>query len=48
MTGYSISRGRKKAVAQFTVVHGAWVLLILSVASIAILLLFLLGILRVD
>jgi hypothetical protein len=47
MTGYSISRGRKKAVAQFAVIHGAWMLLILGIASIAVLLLFLLDILRV-
>jgi uncharacterized integral membrane protein len=47
MTAY-LPKGRKKAVARFTAMRGVWVLLILGAAFLAILLLFLLGIVRVE
>jgi hypothetical protein len=48
MTTYSLRRGRKKAVKKFTAGQGLWMSLMIGAAMLGMLLLFLLGIFRVD
>ena len=48
MKGYSPGRGRKKAVAKFTLRQGMWMVGVVTIAMIGVLLLWLLGYLRFD
>ena len=48
MNTYSLRRGRKKAVRKFTARQGLWMALMIGVATVGMLLLFLLGVFHVD
>jgi hypothetical protein len=48
MTTYSPGRGRKKAVQSFTTRKGLWMVGMIAAALIGIIVLWLLGILKVD
>jgi hypothetical protein len=48
MQEFSLGKGRKKAVTEFTTRQGLWMLALLTGAAIATAMLFLLGVLRVD
>jgi hypothetical protein len=48
MNTYSLGRGRKKAVREFTTRQGLWMALMIGGATIGMLLLFLFGVFRVD
>jgi hypothetical protein len=43
-----LGRGRKKAVKQFTVRHGLWIVIVVTTLMIVISLLFMIGVFRVD
>ena len=48
MQQFSVGKGRKKVVQQFTPKHGAWMLGLVMLLGIVILLLMVFGILHVD
>ena len=48
MKTYSVGRGRKKAVKEFTAGQGLWMSLMIGAAMVGMLLLFLFGFFHVD
>jgi hypothetical protein len=48
MRALRLGRGRKKAVVEFGVLNGLWMIAVVTAATIAIFLLFIIGFFRTD
>ena len=48
MRNYSLGRGRKRAVKKFRICNGLWMMALIAAGMIAMLVLWLLGVFRLD